>query len=203
MGEHGRSGDAANVGGDTVLKTFFLGVIIGVATVWSGFYFYQPIDVTREKSVVKLVPNGINEEVFRINVPRDVVLNDNPQNPTPVNLDWSSAAFLGDTQVNLFKVRDVNGRVVGVASRIVNNDVSEESVSEWLLHLPARGNLYVVMSGKRTSDGGYEGRIQEGTGDFEGRVGLLTERFLKDAGLATEPESAIELLLMTSSAEQQ
>lgn len=199
---HGQSGDAADVSRNTVLKTFFLGVIIGVATLWGGFHTYQPIDMTREKSVVKLIPNGINEEVFRINVPRDIVLDDNPQNPTPVNLDWSSAAFLGDTQVNLFKVRDVNGRVVGVASRIVNNDANKESVSEWLLHLPARGNLYVLMSGNRTPDGAYEGYMQEGTGDFEGREGMLTERFLKDAGLATEPESAIELLLTTASAEQ-
>ncbi len=185
-----------------MIKRFLLGALLGAATVWGGFSLYHPVALTRENSQIKVIPNGYSQEVFRINVPRDIVLDDSEQNPTPDNLDWSAASFLPGMQVNIFKIRDINGRVIGVASRMVSSDLAKERISEWLLHLPARGNIYVAMSGERTADGAYLGSIKQGTGNFEGVTGELTERFVKDAGLSLEPESAIELSFLTQSAGQ-
>ena len=186
-----------------MFKIFLLGIVVGAAATGGGLYAYQPVDLVREQTVVKVIRNGFNQEVFRINLPRDIVLSGSTARPISANLDWSTAAFLGDMQVSVFKLRDVNGRVVGIASRLVKPGDPDTRVSEWVLHLPARGSVYVVMDDAQSAAGtGYQGKIQEGTGEFDNRSGQVSEHFIRDAGTIDDPESAIELTLLSMSTER-
>ena len=60
----------------------------------------------------------------------------------PDGLVWPDSLDRAGAQVEVFKVRNANERVIGVASRIAGNGAG---FVEWALHLPARGTMYVLM----------------------------------------------------------
>jgi hypothetical protein len=160
-----------------VFKTFIIGIISGVAIAASLLYFIPVVDQHREASLVSVQANGGNTELFQVNLPHDrIVAGAAGRDAIPASLQWPEAAVLGDTQVELFKVRNRNDVVVGVASRISGTGTVSGSVLEWTLHLPARGTLYASMQPQPDDSGRWLGRLRAATREFADMTGSIHER---------------------------
>lgn len=141
-------------------------------------------------------PNGGNAEVFQINLPSDRIMagGSKLQDPTPPTLAWPDVAPLADTEIELFKVRNSNNRVIGVASRVAVSDAQSPQAVEWMLYLPARGSMYVPMTVAPAPDAGRVGALRTGTREFSNRRGNVSERYLPKAGADDdEMQGQIEL----------
>lgn len=179
----------------TLLKTFIVGIFLGAAIAAAGLYFLPPVDQARERSIIDVTPNGGNKEVFHANIPDDRILIGAPnQSPSvPVGLEWPSDELLANTRTELFKVRNADDLVVGVASRIAA--IQEDGdVIEWTLHLPARGSVYILMRPKGEEDSFRLGDLRAGTREFSGWLGEVSERWIVDSsGSENAPAGRIEL----------
>lgn len=179
----------------TLLKTFIFGIFLGAAVGIAGLYFVPLVDQVRERSIIDVSPNG-NKEVFHANIPDDRIMIGAPNQSTPVpsGLDWPSDELLANTRTELFKIRNADDIVVGVASRIAANSEGGEIV-EWTLHLPARGSVYVLMRPKGLEDSLRLGDLRSGTREFSTWVGEVSERWIADStGTEYAPAGRIELI---------
>jgi hypothetical protein len=168
--------------GKRLFKTFNLGIILGIAAAAAFVYFYQAVDVHREKSLISVHANGGNSESFHIRVPDDRIMAgvSGAQSPTPPGLEWPELNFLKDIQTEVFMIRNENGVVVGVASRMSGKTEPFGSFVEWAVHLPARGTMYVSMAPNPSPDGYREGSLRAGTREFVNLNGVVLERFIRD-----------------------
>ncbi len=179
----------------TLLKTFIIGILLGAAACAAGLYFVPLVDQVRERSIIDVTPNGGNKEVFHANIPDDrIMIGAANQSPTvPLGLNWPSDEFLANTRAELFKVRNADDIVVGVASRIAAASEDGETV-EWAVHLPARGSIYVLMQPKGLEDSFRLGDLRAGTREFSGWTGAVSERWVVDSsGTEYAPSGKIEL----------
>jgi len=142
-------------------------------------------------------PNHGNTESFHVNVPMDrIMIGAKAQaNPLPPGLDWPEDTGFDGVRAELFKLRNANEDVVGVASRIAASDEVSGDMIEWVLHLPARGSIYVDLQ-PEPREGGYRvGALRAGTREFVSLVGQMTERWIADnSGLEDAPAGRIELI---------
>ena len=183
--------------GETVLlKTFFLGIVLGLAAAAGVLYAIPAVDQVREASIVKVAPNGGNSETFHINVPMDrIMLGDGGQaGGIPPGLEWPTDEVLAGVRAELFKIRDARDTVVGVAVRTAATS-QENNVIDWVLHLPARGSLFINMD-VAPLEGGYRiGEIASGSREFGPLSGFMTERWIaNDSNEEDAPAGRIELL---------
>lgn len=178
-----------------MLKTFIAGIVIGAATVAAALYLTPVVDVAREASVVSVTPNGGNSETFHVNLPADRVMIGAPgrREPLPNGLDWPEDPIFRSAQAEIFKLRNSRDAVVGIASRITVSDPAAGEVLEWVLHLPARGSLYVTMSPSAASGGGRTGDMRAGTREFRDLVGSVRERWVPNASSSGNDNGRIEL----------
>lgn len=183
--------------GETVLlKTFFLGIVLGLAAAAGALYAIPVVDQVREASIVKVTPNGGNSETFHINVPMDrIVLGDAGQaGAVPPGLKWPTDEVLANVRAELFKIRNARDAVVGVAVRAAATS-QENSVIDWVLHLPARGSLFVNMDVAPLEGGFRIGEIASGSREFAPLSGFMTERWIEnDSNEEDAPAGRIELL---------
>ena len=181
-----------------MFKTFVAGILLGVAAAAAGLYFLPVIDQSREQSLIKVHPNHGNTETFHVNVPKDRILigAQSQQNPLPASLQWSDDEKFASLRVELFKIRNARDVVVGVASRMAADDEIPGELIEWVLHLPARGSLYVSMQ-PEPREGGYRiGQLQAGTREFDHLKGVVTERWVADTtNLEDAAAGRIELII--------
>ncbi len=179
----------------TLLKTFIIGIFLGVAVGAAGLYFVPLVEQVRERSIVDVTPNGGNKEVFYANIPDDrIMIGAANQSPSvPVGLDWPGDELFANSRTELFKIRNAGDLVVGVASRIAA--LSEDGeVIEWTLHLPARGSVYVLMQPKGLEGNFRLGDLRSGTREFSGWMGGVSERWVADStGSEDAPAGRIEL----------
>ena len=180
-----------------LIKTFVLGLILGVLGAGALAWYVPAVDLHRERSLVAVQPNGGNVEEFRINLPRDRIMVGLPGSDSsiPAALEWPGREALGDMQAELFKIRDRNDTVVGVASRIASASEASGPFIEWAVHLPARGTMFVTMEMTPSEDGMRNGVLVSGTRDFAELSGGLREEFV--APLADDPESQGRIRLNT------
>jgi len=173
----------------TLLKTFIIGIFLGVAAGAAGLYFTPLVEQARERSIVDVTPNGGNKEVFHANIPDDrILIGAADQLPAvPLGLDWPSDEMFASTRTELFKIRNAEDLVVGVASRIAATS-EDGGIIEWTLHLPARGSVYLLMQPALSEDSFRLGSLRAGSREFSGWVGSVAERWLAGAGGA---ESAL------------
>ena len=183
--------------GETVLlKTFFLGIVLGLAAAAGALYAIPAVDQIREASIVKVAPNGGNSETFHINVPMDrIMLGDGGQaGGIPPGLEWPADEVLADVRAELFKIRNARDTVVGVAVRTAATS-QENSVIDWVLHLPARGSLFINMDVAPLEGGFRIGEIASGSREFGPLSGFMTERWIaNDSNEEDAPAGRIELL---------
>ncbi len=94
----------------------------------------------------------------------------------------------------MFKIRNARDAVVGVAVRAAARH-GEENVVDWLLHLPARGTLFVSMDPEPRDGGVRSGEITAGTREFASLRGALAERWVANVSDEEDaPIGRIELL---------
>jgi hypothetical protein len=165
-----------------LIKIFVFGLILGVLGTGALVWYVPAVDLHRERSMVSVQPNGGNVEEFRINLPRDRIMVGlpNPAASIPATLGWPGEHLLGDMQAEIFKVRDANDTVIGVASRLASAAEETGPFIEWTVHLPARGSIYTKMGVTPAADGVRDGRMIAGTRDFQQMSGSLREHFIPD-----------------------
>lgn len=180
-----------------MFKTFITGIVLGIAAAAAATAYLPAVDQHREASIVSVTPNGGNRETFHINVPMDRIMIGAPERskPTPAGLQWPADEGLSGLRSELFKVRNEQDTVVGVASRVAATDAAFGDAVEWVLHFPARGSVYVVMQ-KEPIGGGYRvGEIRAGSKEFHELSGRMTERWVADtSGSEDAPAGRIELV---------
>jgi hypothetical protein len=182
--------------GETVLlKTFFVGIVLGLVAAGGVLYAIPAVDQEREASIVTVSPNGGNAEVFHINIPHDRVMVGAPaQNvAVPPGMTWPSDEILAGVRAEIFKIRNARDTVVGVAVRAAaQHDGSD--VIDWVLHLPARGSLFVNMEIAPRESGYRLGEIRSGSREFAEFSGVMTERWVVSRSTEEDaPAGRIEL----------
>lgn len=178
-----------------LLKSLIIGMLLGITAGAAAVYFVPPVDLVRERSIIEVTPNGGNSEVFHTNIPDDRILIGVPDQaePVPRGLDWPREPLFANARTELFKVRNANDTVVGVASRIAASG-PEGAIVEWVFHMPARGSGYILMRPKVEGQPFRTGDLRSGTHEFEKLVGVVTERWIgnSDSG-ENAPAGRIEL----------
>jgi len=165
-----------------VIKTFITGIVLGIVGVIAALYVVPVVDQHREQSIITMSTNGGNSEAFHVNIPMDRIMLGEPasKRPMPPGMEWPDAAMLDDVRIELFKLRNSRNTVIGVASRLAANDDEIGNVIEWVLHMPARGSMFVGLN-PAPVDGGRAGPLRAGTREFESLVGRLSERWVAEA----------------------
>ena len=69
---------------------------------------------------------------------------------------------------------------MGVASRIAADD--DQPFVEWVLHMPARGTLYLLLESSPTAAGNRTGNLRAGSREFADLRGSVVERYQAEAG---------------------
>ena len=180
-----------------MLKTLIFGFLLGIVGTVAAAYYVPVVDQHREASVISVAPNGGNTESFRINIPTDRIMVGAPRQaePLPPRLQWPADELFDGVRVELFKLRNTEDAVVGVASRMVaESDTIEDSV-EWVLHLPARGTFYVTMPVQPADGVRRVGTLRAGTREFGPMQGSVSERWVAntDNDDVDAPDGYIEL----------
>lgn len=165
-----------------MFKTFNLGIVLGIALAAALVYVYPVVDQERENSLIAVHANGGNSELFHVSLPEDRIMAGVSGAPrsTPPGLSWPEHDFLADIQTELFKIRNEKGVVIGAASRMSGKTEQHGPFVEWVLHLPARGTMFVKMAVKPSIDGYRQGNLRAGTREFLTLSGVVLERFVKE-----------------------
>ncbi len=180
-----------------MFKTFIVGIVLGAGAVAAALHYIPVVNQFREQSLVVVHPNHGNTESFHVNVPMDrIMIGARAQaSPLPPGLDWPEDPKFSEVRTELFKVRNSNNAVVGIASRIAASDDELGQVIEWVLHFPARGSVYVKMEPEPRQGGFRMGVLRAGTREFEPLRGRVTERWVADtSGYEDAPAGRIELI---------
>lgn len=161
-----------------MFKSFSFGLVLGLIAAAGLLYVVPAVDQVRERSIVSVQANGGNREALHVNLPIDRVLAGRAdlENPVPPGLAWPENEFLSGIQTELFKIRNADEKVVGVASRIVS--AGEQPFVEWAIHMPARGTMYFVLAHAANESGVRVGRLRSGTREFSLLSGVVTERYI-------------------------
>jgi len=178
-----------------LFKFFSSGIVLGLVATAGLLYFVPAVDQERERSIMSVRANGGVIESFHVNLPLDRVLAGRPDLTTPVpeGLDWPDDDFLRGTQTELFKIRNADDKVIGVASRMTGG--AGQPFVEWAVHLPARGTMYLVMSDRANETGARIGSLRAGTQEFATLNGKVVERYIaKDAANGNDAGGTLELV---------
>lgn len=179
-----------------MLRVFIVGILLGVAGAAAALYAYPAVDQHRESSIISVAANGRNTESFHVTMPVDrIMVGAAGQKQTvPPGLEWPPDQVIRDVRVEAFKIRNARDTVVGIASRTVAEDGSGEII-DWVLHLPARGSMFVNMRPDAQSGGYRRGELRAGSREFAPLGGFMTERWIPDtSGDADAPAGRIELV---------
>ena len=183
------------IGGTVLLRTFFIGILLGLAAAAAALYGYK-VNQVREVSIVEVIPDGGNRESFHINVPMDRIMIGAPGQTgrLPAGLDWPADEILANVRAEMFKIRNARDTVIGVAVRATAIG-GDEDIIDWVLHLPARGSVLVSMDAA-PREGGYRlGEIRAGSREFAPLHGLMTERWVvNNSDDEDAPTGHIELM---------
>ena len=163
-----------------MIKTFSMGILLGIALAAGLLYLIPAVDQHREASMISVLPNGGNAETFHINLPEDQLLRSPASNgeAIPGGLKWPQVDRLADAQTGLYKLRNRNDIVVGVASRVTTATSGNDRSVEWTLHLPARGSIYATLQPTGDASGVHAGSMLAGTHEFANLQGGVRESFL-------------------------
>lgn len=170
-----------------MIKTFITGMVLGIAGVIAALYLLPAVDQHREVSVISVAPNGGNLETFQVNIPMDriIVGTDDGAGSTPTGLEWPDDPIFAGSRTEVYKVRNSRNAVIGVASRLAASNSAIGDVIEWVVHLPARGSIYMTIDAQAVG-GRRAGQLRAGTREFEGLSGTVSERWVADTSDADD-----------------
>lgn len=162
-----------------MFRLFLVGILLGASAAGALLYFVPVVDQGRERSIISVQPNGGNLEAFHIQVPADRVFVGGVDSGVtfPADVDWPEHLRSDDAQLEIFKLRNAENQVIGVASRVVVS--GNLRATEWVLHFPARGSLYFVL-GNAEPGGQRPGRLRTGTREFAQMTGSIVEQYEDD-----------------------
>ena len=162
-----------------MIRIFLIGIVLGVLAAAGALYAFPAVDQEREASIVTVAPNGGNVESFHINIPMDRVMTGKQGEgvPVPEGLNWPQDEVLANVRTEMFKIRNARDSVVGVAVRTAAR-LDGDTVIDWMLHLPARGSLFVNMEAAPRENGFRLGRIRAGSREFAPLSGMMGERWV-------------------------
>jgi len=174
-----------------LIKSFLAFFVGGVAATLIGAHFYPLPEPVLIYSQTSALANGGREEVFSIRLPDDRL--GSPRAATTAAFPQQTFVSEGQNRIlaELFRVRDTEGRVVGLATRMNGQvpglDVEQEAVTDWMLLLPSRGALMMSRGSLAAGDElefeadrmGFSftnsGSVVSGTGDFAELSGFYSE----------------------------
>lgn len=164
-----------------MLKTFLFGILLGAAGAAGALYAIPAVNQYREVSIISVAPNGGNTESFHINIPIDrVMIGSSGENAgLPVGMKWPDDPVLTNVRPEIFKIRNARDAVIGVAARTVAHEDNADAI-DWVIHLPARGSLFVNMEPVPQAGGQRIGRVRAGSREFETLTGIIEERWVSD-----------------------
>ena len=180
-----------------MLKSFIVGIVLGIAGAGAVLYYIPVVNQAREQSLIVVHPNHGNTETFHVNIPMDRIMVGVPgqAEPLPAGLEWPSEERFANTRAEMFKIRNGKDAVVGVASRVAATDEEVGDTVEWVMHLPARGSAYIRMEAAPREGGFRLGDLATGTREFAPLTGRVTERWIADTtGLEDAPAGKIEII---------
>ena len=95
---------------------FSFGVVLGIAGAIAALYFVPAVDQGRERSIVSVQPNGGKVETFHVNLPADRIFAGRAGAETtfPEGVDWPELLNTENSQLELFKVRNAEERVIAL-----------------------------------------------------------------------------------------
>lgn len=162
-----------------MFKTFIIGLVLGVLATVGALYAFPAVDQHREHSLVSVATNGGNLESLYINVPADRILARRPGQDSllPDMLEWPGADILQPIGVELYKIRNERGVVIGVASQ--HSEIGSTS-TDWLLHFPARGSQLISVQTQAMPNGARRGDLRAGSREFAKRRGSVAVRWVPD-----------------------
>ena len=162
-----------------MFKTFLIGIVLGIGIAAGMLYALPVVDQEREASIVAVAPNGGTLESFRINIPMDRVMTGTQAegSSVPPGLEWPADPQFSDVRTEMFKIRNARDSVVGVGVRTAARH-GDEDVIDWVLHLPARGSLFISMEPVPRDGGVRIGTVVSGTREFAELRGSLGERWV-------------------------
>ena len=168
-----------------MFKTFVLGIILGLLGVGSLVYFVPVVDLHREPSFITVQTNGGNREEFHINLPQDRILagmrTEDDLSVFPEGVIWPDEESLYGAQTEVFKVRNDNDIVVGIAARVSSSSDESGPFVQWMVHLPARGSMFAGMRTGLDENGRRNGLLVAGTREFGTLSGNFSEYFNAEA----------------------
>ena len=93
-----------------MFKTLIAGFILGAAAAGAALYFLPVVNQAREFSLISVMPNGGNSEIFYANIPTDRIMIGAPNQatPLPAGLEWPADKLFANARVELFKIRSSN-----------------------------------------------------------------------------------------------
>lgn len=188
----------------SLIKTFITGIVIGVAGSIATLYTVPAVNLTREASLITVAPNGGNAETFQINIPMDRIMVGEPtgKRGLPPGIEWPQESIVDGVRAEVFKLRNSHNAVIGVASRVAAESTAFGDVIEWVLHLPARGSMFVTFK-SNSGGGGRAGALRAGTREFDTIVGTMRERWVTNTSPENEELAGrIELLATFVSSER-
>lgn len=164
---------------------------MGILLTVVGARFYPLPEPDKVYSQATALANGGREEIFTIRLPDDRL--GSPRAASTAAFPEQAFAAAGQERVlaELFRIRNPEGKIIGVASRMNGQAPDDlgisEAVTDWVLLIPGRGAL--MMSRGTVESGGEReffvdrmgfsfvnsGPIISGTGDFEGLSGFYQE----------------------------
>jgi hypothetical protein len=137
-----------------VTRTFYSWVLAGAVAVLLAAAFMPLPQNERHRSTINVVRDGGREEVFVIQWPQDRL--DPPRSRDGLVTGTGSALLAAGTAVasaELFRLRDVGGNVIGLASRGTSSRTTGDGQlvqgSDWTLFVPSRGTLFLTQVNAR------------------------------------------------------
>ena len=116
-----------------------LGFVLGFAGTLAAAYFAPWFEYTRYRSAASVVQNGGRVEQFIVHLPADRI-------GARRTAGDASGVDGPPVAVEHFKLRDVDGNVIGLAARhAVSLDATDET--SWLISIPSRGTIALAASG--------------------------------------------------------
>jgi len=175
-------------------RYFLTAYIIGIALSLLGAHYYPLPGHTRFRSHIEALSNGGREERFEIQVPGDRLGTPRYAGVAAFPQPDFAADSRDTITAELYRLRDSEGLVVGIASKITATAPASsgkpQSVSDWILALPARGALMLRQTNKpglrvwstvgtqvlsNGPRGDRKGEAVEGTKEFAGLGGSYSE----------------------------
>lgn len=140
-----------------VARLFYLSVAGGVLLALLVAGLFPLPQSPRFRSAINVIPDGGREETFLIEWHQDRLRPVPAAHAPPLALAGGVVLAPGAdgavaATAEVFRLRDVSGNVIGIASRTVSArgaDIRAGSGSQWMLLLPGRGTLFLSQVNAR------------------------------------------------------